>query len=50
MGERAHSREAVCSMPITFVIMRRLSSGTRNQALKAEIRVLRMSLPGWLIM
>lgn len=41
------SREAVCSIPTTLVIIAKLSSGTFNQALNAAISCFLMSLPGW---
>jgi hypothetical protein len=41
-----HSREDVWSMPMTFVMIAKLVSGTFSQALNAAISCLRMSFPG----
>lgn len=41
-----YSREAVCSIPTTRVIISRLCSGTLSQALKAVMSCFLMSFPG----
>ena len=46
-GRDTYSKLAVCSMPTTFVMTVKLSSGTFNHSLKADISCARMSFPGW---
>lgn len=43
---KTYSREDVWSIPMTFVIIARLFSGTFSQALNAAISCFRMSFPG----
>lgn len=41
-----YSKDAVCSMPTTRVMISSLSGGTFNQRLNAAMHWLRMSFPG----
>lgn len=42
-----YSKDAVCSIPTTLVMIAKLSSGTLSHTLNAAINCFRISFPGW---